>query len=47
MTESEVFEKYDNLTKDKLNPKSNKNVYLRNDNMTSVIKSCRGEKKEA
>ena len=47
MTEKEVFEKYDNLTKEKLNTKSNKNVYLRNDNMTTVIKSCRGEKKEA
>ena len=45
MTEKEVFEKYDNLTKDKLNTKSNKNVYVRNDNMTTVIKSCRGEKK--
>ena len=45
MTEREVFEKYDNLTKDKLNTKSNKNVYVRNDNMTTVIKSRRGEKK--
>ena len=45
MTERDVFEKYDNLTKDKLNTKSNKNVYVRNDNMTTVIKSCRGEKK--
>ena len=45
MTEKEVFEKYDNLTKDKLNRKSNKNVYLRNDNMTTVIKSCRGVRK--
>ena len=46
MTEREVFEKYDNLTKDKLTTKSNKNVYVRNDNMTTVIKSCRGEKKK-
>ena len=45
MTEREVFEKYDNLTKDKLNTKSDKNVYVRNDNMTTVIKSRRGEKK--
>ena len=29
MTEREVFEKYDNLTKDKLNTKSHKNVYVR------------------
>ena len=46
MTEREVFQKYDNLTKDKLNTKSHKNVYVRNDNMTTVIKSCRGEKKK-
>ena len=35
MTEREVFEKYDNLTKDKLNTKSHKNVYVRNDVMTN------------
>ena len=46
MTEREVFEKYDNLTKDKLNT-SHKNVYVRNDVMSTVIKSCRGEKKRA
>ena len=46
MTEREVFEKYDNLTKDKLNTKSNKNVYVRNDKMSTVIKSCRGDKKK-
>ena len=45
MTEREVFEKYDNLAKDKLNTKSNKNVYVRNDVMNTVIKSWRGEKK--
>ena len=45
MTEREFFEKYDKLTKDELNTKSNKNVYVRNDNMTTVIKSCRGVRK--
>ena len=45
MTEREVFEKYDNLTKDKLNTKIHKNVYVRNDVMTTVIKSFRGKKK--
>ena len=45
MTEREAFEKYDNLTKDKLNTKSHKNVYVRNDVMTTVIKNGRGEKK--
>ena len=44
MTEREIYEKFDNLSKDELNTKSNKNVYVRNDVMTS-IKHCRGEKK--
>ena len=47
MTEREIFEKYDNLSEDELSEKSNKNVYVKNDVMTTVIKRCRGEKKEA
>ena len=47
MTEREIFEKYDNLSKDELNTKTNKNVYIKNDVMSTVIKRCRGEKKEA
>ena len=47
MTEREVLEKYDNLSEDEFNTKSNKNVYVENDVMTTVIKCCRGEKKEA
>ena len=47
MTKREVFEKFDNLSKDKLNAKNNKEVYAKNDVMTTVIKCCRGEKKEA
>ena len=46
MTEREIFEKY-NLSKDELNTKTNKNVYFKNDVMSTVIKRCRGEKKEA
>ena len=46
MTEREIFEKYDNLSKGKLNIKSNKNVYVKNDVITTVIKCCSGEKKE-
>ena len=42
MTESEVFEKYANLNEDELSEKSNKNVYVKNDVMTTVIKRCRG-----
>ena len=45
MTEREVFEKCDNLTKDKLNTKIHKNVYVRNDVITTVIKSFRGKKR--
>ena len=46
MTEREIYEKFDNLSKDELNTKSNKNVYVKNNVMTNIIKHCRGEKKE-
>ena len=46
MAEREIFEKYDNLSKDELNTKTNKNVYFKNDVMSTVIKCCRGEKKK-
>ena len=46
MTEREIYEKFDNLSKDELNTKSNKNVYVRNNVMTNIIKHCRGEKKK-
>ena len=39
------FEKYANLSEDKLKTKSSKNVYVKNDVMSTVIKRCRGEKK--
>ena len=45
MTEREIYEKFDNLSKEELNTKSNKNIYVRNDVMTTIIKRCRGEKK--
>ena len=45
MTEREIFEKYPNLSEDKLSEKSNKNVYVKNDVMTTVIKRCRSVKK--
>ena len=44
MTEGEMFEKYANLSEDELSEKSNKNVYVKNDVMTTVIKRCIGEK---
>ena len=42
----EIFEKYDNLTEDELSVKSNKNFYVKNDVMSTVIKRCKGEKKK-
>ena len=45
MTERKSHEKFSNLSEDELNTKSNKNVYVRNDVMTTIIKCCRGEKK--
>ena len=46
MTEREIFEKYANLSEDELSKKSNKNVYIKNDVMSTVIKRCRYEKKK-
>ena len=45
MTEREIFEKYDKLSKNELNNKSNKRVCVKNMIMTTVIVRCRGEKR--
>ena len=45
MAEKDIFEKYTNLSEDELSEKSNKNLYVKNDVMITVIKGCRGEKK--
>ena len=45
MTERKIYEKYDNLSEDELNIKSNKNVFVKNIVMTNIIKHCRGEKR--
>ena len=47
MTEREIFKKHANLSEDELSEASNKNVYVKNDAMNTVIKRCRGEKKDA
>ena len=47
MTETENFGKYDNLSKNELNKKSNKRVYVKNKIMKTVILHCRGEKKRS
>ena len=46
MTEREIYEKFDNLSKDELKTKSNKNTFVRNKVMANIIRHCRGEKKE-
>ena len=46
MTEREVFEKNANLSEEELSEKCNKNVYVKNDAMATVIQRCRGEKKK-
>ena len=45
MTEGKIYEKFGNLSEDDLNAKSNTNIYIRNDVMTTIIKCCRGKKK--
>ena len=45
MNKRGIFEKYDNLSKNKLNIKNNKEVYVKNDVMTSVIIRSKGKKK--
>ena len=45
MAKREIFRKFDNLSKDELNTKNNKNSYVRNA-MTANIKNSRVEKKE-
>ena len=47
ITKREIFKKFDDLNEDELNLKSNKEVCAKNEVMTTVIKRCRGEKKEA
>ena len=47
MTKKEVQKKFTNLSEKELNKPNNKNPYVRNDVMTTIIKRCRGENKEA
>ena len=45
MTEREISKTFVKLSEDKLNTKSNKNVFVKNTIMTNIIKHCRGEKR--
>ena len=46
MTKREIYKKFTNLNEKELNTQNNKNPYVRNDVMTTIIKQCRGEEKE-
>ena len=46
MTKREIYKNLTNLSKKELKTENNKNPYFRNDVMTTIIKSCRGEKQE-
>ena len=45
MPDREYYERFDNLSKIELNKKNNKETYVRNDVMTTLVKCCRGEKR--
>ena len=44
MTKREIYKKFTNLSKKELNTKNNKNPYVGNDVMSTIIKQCREEK---
>ena len=44
MTKRGIYKKFTNLGRIELNTKNNKNSYVINDVMTTIIKRCRGEK---
>ena len=44
MTKREIYKKFTNLSSKELNTINNKENYVRNDVMTTIIKQCRGEK---
>ena len=45
MTKTEIYENFGKLSEDELNTKCNKNISVRNNVTTTIIKRCRGEKK--
>ena len=45
MTKREIYRKFTNLNEKQLNTQNDKNPYVRNDIVTTIIKRCRGEKK--
>ena len=45
MTKKEIFEKFHNLSEDELNAKNKKEIYAKNDVMTTVINAAEVKKK--
>ena len=43
----QIYKNLTNLSQEKLKTIDNKKNYVKNDVMTTIIKCCRGEKKEA
>ena len=43
----QIYKKFTNLSQEKLNTINNKKTYVKNNVMATIIKCCRGEKKEA
>ena len=46
ITKKQIYKKFANLSQEKLNAIDKKNIYVKNNVMTTIIKPCRGEKKE-
>ena len=46
MIKKQIYKKFTNLSQEKLNIINNKKTYVKNNVMTTIIKHCRGEKKE-
>ena len=42
MTERDIYKKFTNLSEKELNTKNNKEPYVGNNVMTTIIKRCRG-----
>ena len=47
MTKKQIYKNFTNLSQEKLNTIDNNKNYVKNDVMTTIIKPCGGEKKEA
>ena len=46
MIKKQIYKKFTNLSQEKLNIINNKKTYVKNNVVTTIIKHCRGEKKE-